>query len=142
MILPFSLVLMRKTHQVLNKEQAELINITRNEVSLERMILRVSYQDAMLLNNSINFQLEQLGQGQEKTEEEKKEEEKEETGPEGVMPQILHQNSGIDDKMCVICYDNTKSVGFLPCKHMCCCKTCALGLVKKAPKCPLCRADI
>lgn len=59
---------------VLNKERKEFINVTKNQVELERMILRVSYQDAMLLNNSLQFQLEQLGSGKE--EEEKSEEEK------------------------------------------------------------------
>ena len=60
MILPFSLMLVRKTYMVLNKERTELIPITLNQISIEKLIFRLSYQDANLLNNSLQYQMEQL----------------------------------------------------------------------------------
>jgi len=40
---------------------------------------------------------------------------------------------------CVVCMDNPTNITFLPCGHMCTCKTCWKKLKKK---CPLCRAII
>ena len=60
MILPFSVIFMRQTYMVPNKEQTDLITVVKNLVTIERLGLRMSYQDSLLLSNSISFQLEQL----------------------------------------------------------------------------------
>jgi len=39
---------------------------------------------------------------------------------------------------CVICWEEAKSVLFLPCKHLCSCKPCS----EKTEECPLCRGTI
>jgi len=60
MILPVSIVFIRSTHLVLNKDRKELIKSTHNKLSIEKLVLRLSYQDFLLVTNSINFQIEQL----------------------------------------------------------------------------------
>ena len=67
-------MLVRKTYMVLNKERTELIPITLNQISIEKLIFRLSYQDANLLNNSLQYQMEQLSQGGEQAPEKKEEE--------------------------------------------------------------------
>ncbi|KAF4706759.1 hypothetical protein FOZ63_012719 [Perkinsus olseni] len=42
-----------------------------------------------------------------------------------------------DDKTCMICYDNVRSVALLPCGHCCLCYRCARHL--RDQKCPMCR---
>jgi len=62
------------------------MNVTRNEVNIERLILRLSYQDVNLINNSISYQMEQLKQGQPEApaaDETKKVEEEKEKAKEG-----------------------------------------------------------
>ena len=41
-------------------------------------------------------------------------------------------------KECKICLTNPCDVIFEPCKHMCCCKSCAL----EVQQCPMCRGEI
>ena len=54
------------------------------------------------------------------------------------------ENLGDDNEtLCIICLDAKKSVLFLPCCHMCCCKSCGSNPSwRKNPSCPLCRAPI
>jgi len=75
MILPFAIHFTRKTHKVPNKECTKFITTIRNQCVIEELIIRLSYQDYLLLNNSINFQLEQI-KGQTPSEKEKPTEEK------------------------------------------------------------------
>jgi len=60
MILPFTLSYIRREHHVPNKLQTELIPVFKNEVNIDLMVLRMSYQDALLLNNTIQYQLQHL----------------------------------------------------------------------------------
>jgi len=60
MILPFTLSYVRREHHVPNKHQTELIPVIKNEVNIDLMVLRMSYQDALLLNNTIQYQLQHL----------------------------------------------------------------------------------
>lgn len=39
---------------------------------------------------------------------------------------------------CNICFENHKNILFLPCKHLCCCESCA----KKVNLCPMCNTKI
>jgi E3 ubiquitin-protein ligase LRSAM1 len=43
-----------------------------------------------------------------------------------------------EDNECCICMDDSRQIVFLPCGHVCTCKTCGVPLAK----CPLCRVDI
>jgi ATP-dependent DNA helicase PIF1 len=43
-----------------------------------------------------------------------------------------------EDKLCVVCKENSKNVVLLPCRHMCLCKICSENI----NKCPICRKDI
>lgn len=45
------------------------------------------------------------------------------------------------EKACVVCLTNEKTIGFIPCGHICCCPDCARNLGDK-PKCPVCRAEV
>lgn len=60
MILPVSIVFIRTTHMILNKDRKELMKITHNKLSIDQLVVRLSYQDSLLVTNSINFQIEQL----------------------------------------------------------------------------------
>ena len=51
-------------------------------------------------------------------------------------PKRKKQND--DDKLCVVCLDEVKSVTFHPCIHMNCCTGCA----QKVEKCPECNAAV
>jgi len=62
MILPFTLSYLRKEHYVPNKSQIDIIPVVKNEINIELMVLRMSYQDALLLNNTIRYQLEHFNQ--------------------------------------------------------------------------------
>ena len=104
MILPFSLILVRKTHQVCNRQRTELINVTRNEVNIERLILRLSYQDVKLINNSISYQMEQLKQGQPEASSEdeaakKKAEEEEEKAKKAALETSTTSPSKLDESV-------------------------------------------
>jgi len=72
--MPFALEFSRNTHTVANKDRTDLMNVTLNQVRLERLILRLSYKDSVLLNTSINFQLQQLQQVQAQAQEPVKQE--------------------------------------------------------------------
>lgn len=50
-------------------------------------------------------------------------------------PMTTDQDTG---GQCIICWTEAKSVLFLPCKHLCSCKTCS----DKTEECPLCRTAI
>ena len=43
-----------------------------------------------------------------------------------------------EQKMCVVCLDQEKSVLLLPCRHVCVCKVCS----RQVDSCPVCRAQI
>ena len=47
-----------------------------------------------------------------------------------------------DDRQCIICYDNQKSVMIRPCNHVCLCDVCSRDIRGLNGKCPLCRKDI
>jgi len=44
------------------------------------------------------------------------------------------------EERCCICYENRKSVVFLPCRHLCTCKKCMLN--SSLAKCPICCCEI
>ena len=58
-------------------------------------------------------------------------EQEEEEDVENINEQLLRKNVS-----CVICLNKIKCVLYLPCKHLCTCKTCFRKLKRK--KCPLC----
>ena len=45
-----------------------------------------------------------------------------------------------ENRMCVICQEEQKSVLLMPCRHLCCCKVCSRRQELKS--CPLCRKEI
>ena len=47
-----------------------------------------------------------------------------------------------DDRQCIICYDNQKSVMIRPCNHVCLCEVCSRNIRGLNGKCPMCRKDI
>jgi len=61
LILPFSLSVHHQGYLVPDKFRKELIPVANNQVMMEFVVLRMSYQDALLINNTIQYQLEQLG---------------------------------------------------------------------------------
>lgn len=42
-----------------------------------------------------------------------------------------------EDNTCVICYERTKEMVFIPCGHICLCAKCGEGKTT----CPICRAE-
>ena len=46
-----------------------------------------------------------------------------------------------EENLCEICYDAKKNTFFEPCKHSFACKDCAITLIIKSGKCPVCRND-
>jgi RING finger protein 26 len=48
--------------------------------------------------------------------------------------------SGREDRVCVVCQENARSVLLLPCRHLCLCATCSAHPAMTA--CPVCRAGI
>ena len=51
-------------------------------------------------------------------------------------------NLSDDDRQCIICYDNPKSVMIRPCNHVCLCDVCSRDIRGLNGKCPMCRKDI
>ena len=49
----------------------------------------------------------------------------------------LGEASPATDYTCKVCMTENSTVLFLPCKHLCCCKTCVKSLIK----CPICRCS-
>lgn len=47
-----------------------------------------------------------------------------------------------NDDTCIICYDNKKSVIFLPCAHLNTCTNCAKLILLEKQRCPICRNEI
>jgi len=45
-----------------------------------------------------------------------------------------------DDRLCVVCLEEEKTIIYLPCFHMCTCKEC--GMKDSLTKCPICRSSI
>ena len=45
-------------------------------------------------------------------------------------------------KWCVICFERENMFAFMPCRHKCVCRRCALDVCKKFRKCPICRQEI
>lgn len=43
-----------------------------------------------------------------------------------------------ENRTCVICYDNDRSIGLLPCGHLCICGVCSGSITK----CPMCRVKV
>lgn len=55
--------------------------------------------------------------------------------------ETLKSKNVVDDgRLCVICHDGQKSVLFLPCRHLCVCRSC--GHIERLNQCPLCRQKI
>lgn len=50
----------------------------------------------------------------------------------------------VEELRCVICMENRKDTMFMPCNHICCCRSCARMLYNpdKKAKCPECRTAI
>ena len=44
----------------------------------------------------------------------------------------------LEDRVCVVCHENCKSVVFAPCNHLCVCAICA----ERVERCPLCQGPI
>lgn len=57
-------------------------------------------------------------------------EEKEDTKPE------------VEKDTCIICYENKKSVIFLPCAHINTCNGCSRAIIDTNSKCPVCRDEV
>lgn len=48
-------------------------------------------------------------------------------------------------EQCVVCVDKNANAVFVPCGHLCCCTNCAQIITEtsnKAPKCPICKAEV
>ena len=70
--------------------------------------------------------------------------------PRAVSPQAENeiQNHGAEDVrtsnplgLCIICGDETKSMAFIPCGHLCACSECASKVMRRSPRCPVCRCS-
>jgi hypothetical protein len=48
----------------------------------------------------------------------------------------------VEPGMCAVCWDARSSVCMLPCRHMCCCSSCAVTLQAKGSACPMCRQEV
>ena len=62
-----------------------------------------------------------------------------------VKPPLAPLIKAADDekaRQCVVCVSELRSVRFLPCRHACCCETCASRLKEGQYRCPLCRQSI
>ena len=66
LILPFTLSYTSKTHFVPNRPRTKLVPVHKNELFIELLVLRMSYQDGLLVNNTIHFQLEKMNRNSEK----------------------------------------------------------------------------
>ena len=49
-------------------------------------------------------------------------------------------NEEEENRMCVICQEERKSVLLMPCRHLCCCRDCSRR--EELTRCPLCRNHI
>lgn len=85
LILPFSFKFIRKNHMVLDKAKTKFINIVNNKLEMfEKLVLTISYQDMLLLQNTMNYHLKELevkSQTDEKKTPEAKEKSETETKP-------------------------------------------------------------
>ena len=70
-IMPFSLLLLRETFSILDSKMTKFISYNRTKLEMEKFVLRVSYNDFVLLLSSINYQLEQLSANSQPAAEEK-----------------------------------------------------------------------
>lgn len=52
----------------------------------------------------------------------------------------MNTSSSTNSMECCICMSSTRSVLFMPCKHLCCCEPC--GLAERLTLCPMCRLRI
>jgi len=86
LILPFSLSAHHQGYMVPNKSRTELIAVANNQVVMELVVLRMSYQDALLLNNTVQYQLEQLGDIQKKEKPDSEKKERSKTRSSTVLP--------------------------------------------------------
>ena len=59
------------------------------------------------------------------------------SGKKVTLPPMDKSN---DERSCVICLDNRRSIAFFPCKHMCACPPCSRN--RRLVKCPVCREEI
>lgn len=48
----------------------------------------------------------------------------------------------VEKDTCILCYDNKKSVIFLPCAHITSCNKCSQTIIEENQKCPICREVI
>ena len=63
-------------------------------------------------------------------------------------PKASHEEacSARDDKdedCCIVCFEQSATLAFVPCGHQCVCKTCAEAITDSggAGKCPYCRTE-
>lgn len=59
-ILPFSLLMLRESYGILDTSRSKIVTYNRTKVDLDKLALRVSYNDVKLLYSSLAYQLEQL----------------------------------------------------------------------------------
>lgn len=57
---------------------------------------------------------------------------------EQALANILREEK--DERVCVVCQEERKSVLLMPCRHLCCCRTCSRR--PELTRCPLCRNNI
>ena len=73
------------------------------------------------------------------------EDEEDEIAPEprAVSPARSDEDAGASNPLgeCIICGDETKSHAFIPCGHLCACEECASKVMRRAPRCPVCRCS-
>lgn len=60
------------------------------------------------------------------------------------MRRKLQQELNNDSYLCVICWNDRKTVVLLPCKHLCVCKSCSRKLWNSIQNetCPICRNNV
>ena len=51
-------------------------------------------------------------------------------------------DEGLHDSLCVICMDAKSDTFYAPCSHTGVCKNCALAMLKKNSRCPICRGKV
>lgn len=55
---------------------------------------------------------------------------------------VPHEAEEDEEGLCVICLTADKDTAVMPCRHMCLCKGCAEELMRRTPKCPVCRGRV
>ena len=60
LIVPFSLILLRQTHKILNASSTGMLNIICNDLNIEKCIMTLAYTDYVLIFNTLHFQKEAL----------------------------------------------------------------------------------